>query len=526
MEKGVGYARLSKDDGSRYSSIESQIALIKEFATEKNIEITKIYIDDNVSGFIAVEDRPQFNRMLEDIRKGKANCIIAKDLSRIGRKNGITQMLLDEWKTHNVNLLLIQEMGRNFNLLEDDDDLVGLSTWWNERYIKDLSKKVKTGMNVRQKSGILIQGFKYGYIKDKINKGVLIVDEDLRPCIETIFNLYEQGLGIRKVCYELNHKYNFPTPSENIGKLLKEKGKTYKKIVKRVWDMGMVSRILQDDLYIGNLRTHKAELKTIKGNAKKIPKEEQYLFENHHEAIISKEQFERVNELLAKRKAKTSNYKRGKNNYIFGGFIVCGECGYGGTGVLRTKKKYPNYHLKYYECSMYRKYGKERCCSHCIKESYMLENFKLFLLEIRNEYKEILKDISLEKMEKKSKIDGKNIKSELRLAKKEYSELMKEKVKQLSLNTNSREIIEQSFEEIEKESLLKIEKLQAMLERIDNENNQEKKQKIKKAIDYFDEIIKSDVPDKMVLNEVLEKVIIYHDKSIEFKLKMNIDKLI
>ena len=65
-----------------------------------------------------------------------------------------------------------------------------------------------------------------------------------------------------------------------------------------------------------------------------------------------------------------------------------------------------------------------------------------------------------------------------------------------------------------------------MLERIDNENNQEKKQKIKKAIDYFDEIIKSDVPDKMVLNEVLEKVIIYHDKSIEFKLKMNIDKLI
>lgn len=87
MIKGVGYARLSKDDGSRYSSIESQIQLIKEFAKEQKIELVNIYIDDNVSGFIEVKDRPEFSKMLEDINNGIAECIIAKDLSRIGRKN-------------------------------------------------------------------------------------------------------------------------------------------------------------------------------------------------------------------------------------------------------------------------------------------------------------------------------------------------------------------------------------------------------------------------------------------------------
>lgn len=129
------YSRLSKDDGSRYSSIEAQIQLAEEYINDILIEklgvkkedieiIVPPYIDDNVSGFINLEDRPDFNRMLEDIRNRKINIIIAKDLSRIGRKNYLTQMILDEWKKHNVNLILLQEMGRIFNLLEDDDDLI------------------------------------------------------------------------------------------------------------------------------------------------------------------------------------------------------------------------------------------------------------------------------------------------------------------------------------------------------------------------------------------------------------------
>ncbi len=535
------YARLSKDDGSRYSSIESQIQLAKEYIKEyvekiglvdEEYEIS-IYIDDNVSGFIDLEDRPEFNRMLEDIRKGKINIVVAKDLSRIGRKNYLTQMTLDDWKKHKINLILLQEMGRVFNLLEDDDELIGLSGWWNERYIKDLSRKVKTGMNTRLKNGILIQGSKYGYIKKA--GGKLIVNEEVRGAIETIFNLYESGLGMRVICEKLNTEYDYLTPSESIEKAFIEREaekdeelrKPYRRKVKRLWDMYMISRILQDDLYIGTLRTHKKELTEIKGNAQKVPEEEQYVFKNHHEALISVEQFNKVQEILKKRHKQTASYKKGKNEYIFGGFIRCGECGYGGTGIVRVRSKRPDYIPKRsYECSMYRKYGSSRCCSHNIKEEYILENFKIFLKNVRKEYKQLLEDMTLHTIKQKSKNNKERLEKELNQAKAEYKVLLEEKIKQMASNIDAKEIVEENFNKIEEEKIKKIKGITATLERLNNEDLERKRQKLKKAIDYFDEIIKAEIPSKDLLNNVLKEIKIYHDKTIKFELKMEIDKLI
>ena len=535
------YARLSKDDGSRYSSIESQIQLAKEYIKEyikklglldNEYEII-IYIDDNVSGFIDLEDRPQFNKMLEDIRKGKINIVVAKDLSRVGRKNYLTQMILDEWKKHKINLILLQEMGRLFNLLEDDDELIGLSGWWNERYIKDLSRKVKSGMGTRLKNGLLIQGPKYGYIKKP--GGKLIGNEEVREAIETIFNLYESGLGMRRICDILNAEYHFLTPSEMIEKTINEREaekdeelrKPYKRKVKRLWDMYMISRILQDDLYIGTLRTHKKELPEIKGKAVKVPLEEQNVFLNHHEPIISEEQFYKVQEIIEKRHKQTATYKRGKNEYIFGGFIRCGECGYGGTGIVRTRSKRPGYIAKKsYECSMYRKYGVSRCCSHNIKEEYILSNFKILLENLKKEYIGILKDMSLNTIKQKSKNNVEKLERELEKLKMEYKMIAEEKIKQLASNIDGKEIIEETFEVIEKEKLSKIQGIKVTLDRINSEDAERKKQKVKNAIDYFDEIINAERPSKELLNNVLEEIKIYHDKTVKFELKMEIDKLI
>ena len=535
------YARLSKDDGSRYSSIDAQIQLAKEYIkelakklniNEDDIEIT-IYIDDNVSGFINLEDRPDFNRLLEDVKNRKVNIIIAKDLSRIGRKNGLTQMLLDEWKSHGINLILLQEMGRVFNLLEDDDDLIGLSGWWNERYIKDLSKKVTTGMNVQQRKGQLVQGPKYGYIKK--SGGKLVVNAEVREAIETIFNLYESGLGMRAICEKLNTEYHFSTPSEMIEKLINEREaekdeefrRPYKRKVKRLWDMYMVSRILKDDLYIGTLRTHKKQSTRIKGPAENVPLDKQYVFENHHEAIISVEQFNKVQEILAKRHEQTASYKRGKNEYIFGGFIRCGECGYGGTGVMRVRSKRPNYTpKKIYECSMYRKYGISRCCSHNIKEQYILDNFKILLKNLKEEYKQILKDMTLDMIKQKSKNNKEKLERELKQLKAEYKMLSEEKIKQMASNSGIKEIIEENFKSIEEEKLNKIKGITATLERMNNEDTERKRQNVKNAIDYFDEIINSEIPSKDVLNNVLKEIRIYHDKTIKFDLKVEIDRLI
>lgn len=117
--------------------------MIRKYAKENNMEIEQFYIDDNVSGFIKEERRPSFHAMLTRVFAGEISVIIAKDLSRIGRRGGATLKLLDDLKEENVNLILLHEMGGTFNLLEDDDDLIGLSSWVNDRYVKDTSKKSK-----------------------------------------------------------------------------------------------------------------------------------------------------------------------------------------------------------------------------------------------------------------------------------------------------------------------------------------------------------------------------------------------
>lgn len=324
--KVVCYCRLSKDDNkSRYSSIEAQKELAKEYAELNGYEISEYYIDDNVSGYIANDERPEFSRMLKDIRNGKIDIILAKDLSRIGRKGSRTLTFIDELKEKNVNLILTKDTFGEFNLLEGDDDLLGLSTWFNERYVKEVSKKVKIGMHKQLEKGTLLQGTKFGYLKTS-KKGELIVDENIRETIKTIFNLYEQGLGMRKICHKLNFEYDFLTPSQVIEKSLKEKGKTYKKQVKKLWDIYMIKRILKDEIYIGTLITHKTERYDIHKEGRKVKRENQYIFENHHEAIISKEQFKRVQEMMKKRQKCSSMYTKKQREYIFGGFLRCGEC--------------------------------------------------------------------------------------------------------------------------------------------------------------------------------------------------------
>ena len=129
-------------------------------------------------------------------------------------------------------------------------------------------------------------------------------------------------------------------------------------------------------------------------------------------------------------------------------------------------------------------------------------------------------------VENKSKSNLKKLEADLKNAKEEYKALTKEKISQIASNMENQQLITETFIELENELLEKINKLEFIIKKNKNEDKKVKTKKIKKAIDYFDEIIKSDRPDKVVLSEVLDKILIYHDKTVEFKLKISIDKLI
>ena len=521
MKKVYGYARISRDeDKKNYGSIETQISLLKDFATENKLNIEEIFIDDDVSGYIPIENRPNFYKLYQLVEESKEKPIILmKDWSRLSRNNGIAQTILTKWKQDEVELILIKEMGGVFNILEDDDDIVGITTWINERYVKDTSRKVRDAIKDRLKQGIYISGPRYGYIKGK--NGELTVNEEVREAVKTIFDLYEEGYGTTAIAIKLNKEYDFKNPSiVEAERFKKEKGRNIKRNVREYWETDMVSKILKDETYKGTLITHKKEVKGIHGKAKVLPKEENYRFENHHEAIISKEQFDRVQKLLKERAETVSYYKRGKNYYIFGGFIRCGECGASGTGFMERGKKY--------ECLNYSKYRKLRCVYTAVSEKYLLENFKILLKDLRQEYKDVLEKMNVETIKSKTKSNKQKMKIKLDRVKQEYKVMQKQKIKDLTEAETEEEkkLIEETYTDIIKQKVKEIQDISQVLNNLETQTEKEKINNIKKAIDYFDEIIKTEVPSKQLLAQVLDKIIIHKNKNIEFKLKINIDELI
>ena len=526
MRKVYGYARLSRDeDKKNYGSIETQRNIIYEYAREIGVEVEKIFEDDDISGYIPIEDRPAFYELYNTVKESKEKpMVLMKDWSRLSRNNGVAQMLLNEWKAEGVELILIKEMGAPFNILKDNDDIVGITTWVNERYVKETSRKVRDALADRMKKGIVIQGPRYGYIKGA--GGKLTVNEEVREAVQTIFELYDkQDLGFTAICNKLNKEYDFKNPAIVEAERFKRENKQHRDIrrsVREYWESDMVEKILKDETYLGTLVTHKKEVQGIHGKKVKVfSKEETYRFPNHHEAIITQEQFDRVQEKIKNRRSTSGWYKKKKYDYIFSGFVRCGECGYGATGICDKG------HL-YYGCTLHAKYRSNRCSCTKVREDYVLENFKEFLKNLKEEYKDILKKMNLEEIRSKAKTNQERLKMKLDKIKQEYKVMQSQKIKEMvkAKNEEEKNIIEETYNELISKKMNEISDIGGTLKKLNNQSSKTKRDNLKKAIDYFDEIIKSDHPSKQVLSQVLEHILFYKDKSLKFELKMSIDKLI
>ena len=523
----VGYCRLSRDeDKENYSSIEEQKRIIKDYASTRNwiIEDKDFYIDDNVSGYTF--NRPEFSKMIQKVKGGKIDVVIAKDLSRIGRNNGRVLVLIDEFKNMQKNMILVSEMGGTYDVQNDRDDTIGITTWFNERYVKDCSRKTRDHMYSKQKTARLIMGNYYGYekiFKDDIPQ--LYVIEELKPVIELIFKLYvEDGMGFQQISQVLNEKYNYPTPSEYYRLKHLERGRIYKHKVQEKWTKDMISNILKNEVYTGTLITHKKRTVNIRGRVVKLPKEEHFVFENHHEAIISKEIFDLAQQIRTKRSKQNTSSTKKKRNYFFSGMCICNDCGSGMSGVT-IKRKVTE---KGYDCSKYRQFSTKACHCHEIKEKDILIHLKEFLKFTRQQYLEEINNIKVEIKQDKGENNKFKLQNKLNVLNEEYKILISQKIKELASANNemARETIENTYKELEKEKMQNISYLQALLEKDEKENLEEKANKLKTSIEYFDDIINSEVPNKMILQMIIDKIYIYRDKTIRFDLKTDIEKLI
>ena len=340
------YTRLSQERKEDYrdksNSLEMQEELCIKEATEKDIKVFRVYKDYEYSG--TNFKRPAFLEMMEDIRIGRINCIIVKDMSRFGREYlEISNYIEKVFPFLGVRFISVNDnLDTKDGIKSDKSYEIAIKNIFNDLYVKDISKKVKASKEVKMKQGAFIGATApYGYKVEKIDgKRVLVVDKKVAEVVMLMFHLAGQGKSNIQIARELTSIYTTPAEYKRTGELYKNKYDT------KQWDPSYLSKILSDEVYIGNLtqRVYSNRHDTSR-KSKFRDKDEWIITENTHEALIEKDIFENIRKLKAKNKG-TLPYsslkniiKDGKENIgvkiqrdytkegKYDGIIKCGVCG-------------------------------------------------------------------------------------------------------------------------------------------------------------------------------------------------------
>ena len=356
MWRAALYARLSREDGDKAESdsIANQKKLLENFVADTSeIQYVDLYVDDGYTG--TNFDRPDFKRMISDIEVGRINCVIVKDLSRFGRDYIDVGRYLERWfPAHGVRFIAISD---SIDSLKGAYDmLLPVKNIFNEQYARDISQKVRSSFIVKQKRGEFVGAFaSYGYRKDPTNHNKLVVDPIAADVVKRIFTMFESGNGKIKIAKTLNAE-GIPCPSE-YKKLNGERYTNGQKLNDTTyWTYSTIHRILQNQMYAGNMEQGRAPRQSMHGKAKKADPSQWITVEGTHEAIISKEQWDRVQSLL---KRDTRNLNFNENISPFAGFLRCGDC-----GRAMSKTNHPG--GVYYCCGSYKRYGPTVCSRHGI----------------------------------------------------------------------------------------------------------------------------------------------------------------
>ena len=295
--KVAAYLRLSKEEYSNEkesNSITNQKLIINNYLKEhREYKLVDYYIDDGYSG--TNFDRPEFQRMLEDIKNKKIDVILIKDLSRLGRNYIETGNFVEVvFPAMGVSVISVDE---NYEIDSSNyysDDYLALKNLFNDMYAKDISKKARSSLIAKKQNGEFVGKLApYGYIKDPKDKYKFLIDKNVSHIIRKIFDMILDGKSRRQVTDFLNDN-DILTPSEHLNI---DKNKDVS--VMKKWNPEMVNTILKNENYTGTLLQGKRRKLNYRVNKQiQLEKENWIITPNHHEAIISKEKFDKVQYIL------------------------------------------------------------------------------------------------------------------------------------------------------------------------------------------------------------------------------------
>lgn len=370
------YLRLSRDDerNGESLSIENQRAIVTDYIIKKGWTLIDSYIDDGLTG--TNFDRPEFQRMIDDVRNGRINCVVVKDLSRFGRN----YIQIGEYTDYLFPTLGCRFIAINdgIDTLEKENELMPFKNLVNEWYSRDQSKKVKSAKVARAKNGYFMGAYApYGYIKNEQKQPPLLVDEHAAPTVRRIFEMRATGMGYRTIATKLNEEQIIP-PREyyynSIGKPNPKKGL-------KVWSDVVVRELLKNESYIGNIvQMRKGTISYKNKTQVNRPEEEWVRAIGTHEPIVSMELWETARKLANRGTVGKSN-KDGEIS-LFSGLLKCGDCGRSMKFIRdsNTRKDGHRNNHHAYICCGYSQAGKAVCSPHRTRESIFSD---LILSDIR-----------------------------------------------------------------------------------------------------------------------------------------------
>lgn len=322
------YYRLSRDDGDKIESdsIVNQKALVKEFLkVNPDIQIHEEKVDDGYTGVNF--KRPAFISMMEDIKAGKVNCVIVKDLSRFGRNYIESGRYIEKIFPYlGVRFISITDNIDSISSLDSTNELmIPFKNLMNDAYCRDISIKVRSHLDIKRKNGQFIGSFApYGYIKSPENKNQLIVDEQTANVVRRIFDWKLEGMSGGRIADKLN-ELGVPTPYQYKQMNGEKFYCGYQKHTEMRWSAATVNHILRNEVYTGALIQGKTYSPNYKVRKRMKKKESEWIrCENNHEPIITKEEFQLIREMFL---IDTRVSPEEEALYLFSGLVKCGWCG-------------------------------------------------------------------------------------------------------------------------------------------------------------------------------------------------------
>ncbi len=503
------YPRLSHEDElqGESNSISNQKRILENYAKQNGFGNLKWYTDDGYSG--ANFQRPGFQSMLADIEAGLVGTVIVKDMSRLGRNylqvGMYTEMIFPQ---KNVRFIAIND---GVDSAQGDNDFAPLRNIFNEWLVRDTSKKIRAVKRSKGMSGKPVTSKPvYGYLMDEDEN--FIIDEEAAPVVKQIYSLCLAGNGPTKIARMLTEQQT-PTP----GTLeYRRTGSTrrYHPGYECKWATNTVAHILENREYTGCLVNFKTEKVSYKvKQSKENPVEKQAIFENHHEAIIDRETWERVQELRKQRKRPNRYDEVG----LFSGILFCADCG---SVMYQQRYQTDKRRQDCYICGSYKKRTAD-CTAHFIRTDLLTagvtENLRKVTSYAARHEARFMKLLT-EQTEDGSKRRNAAKKKELEAAEKRIAELSAI-FKRLYEDSVTGRISDERFTELsadyeaeQKELKEKAAALQSELSKtLEATANAEKFMKVVRKYTSFEELTPT------LLREFVEKIVIHESEALDGK---------